>query len=106
MAKLFAYGSLQETDVQQTIFGRTLKGDADSLIGYTVTKIEIEEEFGMASYPIITSTEKLQDIIVGLLYEITDDELLQADTYEGVHYKRMEVLLESNQIAWTFTATN
>ncbi|AWG22147.1 gamma-glutamylcyclotransferase [Flavobacterium faecale] len=106
MAKLFAYGSLQETDIQQNIFGRSLKGTPDSLIGYTVTKIEIEEEFGMASYPIITSTEKREDVIKGLLYEITDEELLMADTYEGVHYKRMEVLLESNQIAWAFTATN
>lgn len=106
MAKLFAYGSLKDPDIQQNIFGRILKGTPDTLIGYTLTHIEIEEEFGMVTYRIITPTENLTDIIVGLIYDITDEELQEADTYEGLHYKRLEVLLESNQIAWTFTATN
>ena len=106
MVNLFAYGTLKDIDVQQDIFGRILKGTPASLIGYTITKIEIEEEFGMETYPIITATEDPKDIISGLLYELTDEEILLADTYEGLHYKRAEVTLESNEKAWAYIVTN
>jgi hypothetical protein len=50
MAKLFAYGTLKEKDIQENIFGRSLTG-TQTLLGYSV-QIEIEEEFGMETYPI------------------------------------------------------
>jgi gamma-glutamylcyclotransferase (GGCT)/AIG2-like uncharacterized protein YtfP len=106
MANLFAYGTLKDTDVQQDLFGRLLKGTPERLIGYTITKIEIEEEFGMETYPIITSTEDPKDIISGWLYEVTEEEIALADTYEGLHYKRAEVTVESNEKAWAYIVTN
>ncbi|GIZ08601.1 gamma-glutamylcyclotransferase family protein [Flavobacterium sp. UMI-01] len=106
MAKLFAYGTLKDTEIQQNIFGRILKGSPDSLIGYSLTHIQIEEEFGMATYPIIVETGNPDDIINGLLYEITDEDVQLADTYEGLHYKRIEVNLESKQTAWAYIVTN
>jgi hypothetical protein len=105
MGKLFAYGTLKDPEIQQNIFGRTLKGKSDTLVGYVVNEIKIEEEFGMVSYPIITKTDLIEDKIEGLIYEVSEMDLQQADIYEGKLYKRIEVLLESNELAWTYTAT-
>lgn len=105
MEKLFAYGSLKENDIQQTIFGRSLQGTPVTLMGYVVKEILIEEEFGMEPYPIIAATNNDEDTIDGMLYELTVRELQLADTYEGKYYKRIEVQLQSNEVAWAYSAT-
>lgn len=104
MENLFAYGSLNDREVQENIFGRVLTGTPDILVGYVVKKIEIEEEFGLVSYPIITATENPDDIINGFRYELSEILIQQADNYEGIHYKRLKVELQSKNLAWTYTA--
>ncbi|CAN1521943.1 Gamma-glutamyl cyclotransferase-like [Flavobacteriaceae bacterium] len=104
MQKLFAYGSLQHEDVQEDLFGRLLKGTPETLIGYELNEIQIEEEFGIVHYPIIMETNKAEDTISGIVYEVSLNELHQADLYEGKHYKRVEVQLQSNQKAWAYSA--
>jgi len=106
MEKLFAYGTLKDKDIQENIFGRSLEGVTDRLIGYVVDYIHIEEEFGIAKYPIINATENPKDVVEGILYEITEKEVGLADTYEGVLYKRIEVTLESGNTAWAYIVTN
>ena len=103
MQKLFTYGSLQHQDVQEDLFGRILKGTAETLIGYIVKYIQIEEEFGLIDYPIIVETKNPENTIQGIVYEVSTTELRQADRYEGKHYKRVEVLLQSNQKAWAYS---
>lgn len=105
MEKLFAYGNLREKDIQETVFGRILEGVPESLVGYAVKEIQIEEEYGIDTYPIITPTQNQDDTIDGILYDLTLRELQLADTYEGKHYKRIRVQLKSNEVAWAFTAT-
>ncbi len=104
MEKLFAYGSLQNEDIQKDLFGRILEGTPETLIGYVVKQIQIEEEFGIVNYPIITQTENQENTIIGMVYEISTKELLQSDLYEGLHYKRVEVQLQSKQKAWAYSA--
>jgi gamma-glutamylcyclotransferase (GGCT)/AIG2-like uncharacterized protein YtfP len=104
MEKLFAYGNLKEEDIQESVFGRILKGVPETLMGYVTKKIKIEEEYGIESYPIITATENREDSIIGIVYEVSFEELQLADKYEGMHYKRIEVKLQSNHTAWAFTA--
>jgi gamma-glutamylcyclotransferase (GGCT)/AIG2-like uncharacterized protein YtfP len=104
MEKLFAYGNLREEDIQETVFGRLLQGVPETLMGYAVKEIKIEEEYGIESYPIIEATQNQEDSISGMVYETTSQELELADRYEGKHYKRIEVKLQSNQTAWAFTA--
>jgi gamma-glutamylcyclotransferase (GGCT)/AIG2-like uncharacterized protein YtfP len=104
MEKLFAYGSLKEKEIQETIFGRTLHGVAETLMGYEVKEILIEEEFGMESYPIIAPTQNNEDTIDGIVYDLTLQELQLSDTYEGSHYKRVQVQLQSKEIAWAYSA--
>jgi gamma-glutamylcyclotransferase (GGCT)/AIG2-like uncharacterized protein YtfP len=106
MIKLFTYGTLQHEDVQENLFGRILEGTPEKLIGYVLKKIEIEEEFGIVQYPVIVETKNTTDFIDGFVYEITEKELNQADLYEGVHYKRVEVYLQSNQKAWAYSVAN
>ena len=105
LIKLFTYGSLQQDDVQENLFGRILSGTPETLIGYALKEIKIEEEFGIVYYPIIVETHKAEDTINGIVYDITTIELHQADLYEGLHYKRVEVQLQSNQKAWAYSVT-
>ncbi len=104
MENLFAYGTLKDKEIQEQIFGRILKGSPDQLIGYTIKDIQIEEEFGIINYPIILETKNAAESISGICYQLSERELELADTYEGMHYKRIEVQLESNETAWTYTA--
>lgn len=104
MIKLFTYGTLQHDDIQENLFGRILQGTLETLVGYALKEIQIEEEFGIVHYPIIVETNNPEDTINGIVYEITDKELHQADLYEGLHYKRVEVHLHSNQKAWAYSA--
>lgn len=106
MEKLFAYGTLKDKDIQENIFGRSLSGTPDRLIGYVINHIEIEEEFGLEKYPIITATNNPDDIVTGIVYDISEEDVHLADTYEGLHYKRIEVTLESLQTAWAYIVTN
>ncbi len=103
MQKLFTYGTLQNDDIQETIFGRQLQGTPEILIGYVIKEIQIEEEFGIVHYPIIMETNNPEDTINGIVYEITSIDLRQADLYEGLHYKRVEVHLQSNEMAWAYS---
>lgn len=103
MQKLFTYGTLQNEDIQENLFGRILQGTPEILIGYKLNEIQIEEEFGLMQYPIITETNKPEDTISGIVYEITTNDLHQADLYEGLHYKRVEVHLQSNEIVWAYS---
>ena len=104
MVKLFAYGSLQNEDIQKDLFGRILVGTPEILIGYIIKDIQIEEEFGLVHYPIITETHQPEDTIKGMVYTVTNQELRQTDLYEGLHYRRVEVHLQSNQKAWAYSA--
>jgi gamma-glutamylcyclotransferase (GGCT)/AIG2-like uncharacterized protein YtfP len=104
MENLFAYGTLNDKEVQERVFGRVLTGTPDVLRGYVLKRIQIEEEFGLTSYPIITATHNPEDILEGMRYKYNELQLEQADTYEGLYYKRIEVVLQSNEVAWTYTA--
>ena len=104
MENLFAYGSLREEEVQKTVFGRILKGVPEKLSGYAVKQIEIEEEFGIETYPIIVPSEDNEDAIHGIVYELTLEELQLSDTYEGNSYTRIEVPLQSKQMVWAYSA--
>lgn len=104
MIKLFTYGTLQHDDIQENLFGRILHGTPETLVGYALQEIQIEEEFGLIAYEILVETGNPEDTINGIVYSITQKELYQADLYEGFHYKRVEVHLQSNQKAWAYSA--
>jgi gamma-glutamylcyclotransferase (GGCT)/AIG2-like uncharacterized protein YtfP len=105
--RLFSYGTLQLTHVQLETFGRTLQGQKDSLQGYSLSYILIEDEAvvetsGMTHHPILTQSGNPDDNTEGTVFILTSEELQQADEYEADDYKRIRVDLISGTSAWVY----
>lgn len=105
--KLFSYGTLQQEDVQLGTFGRKLTGTPDALIGYKLSTLRITDPLvlrtsGKEVHPIVTFTGDAEDSVEGTLFEITPEELLQADDYEVADYKRILVPCRSGISAWVY----
>ena len=96
---LFSYGTLQSERVQLAVLGRKLSGTPDKLAGYILEQLRIRDEEALqvsniSHYPIAIATGKRQDRIEGIIYEISTDELLLVDNYEGKEYKRRSLCLK------------
>lgn len=109
MPKLFSYGTLQQENVQLATFGRTLVGSKDQLIGYQLGEIEITDEDVLAKsgkrfHPILLKTNNPTDKVAGVIFDITDNELAQADRYEvdAYAYARVEGNFDSGATAWIY----
>jgi len=105
--KLFSYGTLQYKKVQIKTFGRELKGIKDKLIGYKVSMIKINNQDVVSKseeseHPIIEYTGNSKDIVKGVLFNINDEELIKADSYEVEEYERISVILESEEKSWVY----
>ncbi len=105
--KLFSYGTLQQDDVQIATFGRLLKGTLDNLIGYRLNQVKIEDAkviaiSGKEYHPILIKTSEPSDTVVGTIFEISDNELKLADTYEVDAYVRVEGNFASGKTAWIY----
>lgn len=93
---LFIYGTLTETEVQQKVLGRMIKGIPDCLKGYKKSEIEIED----GVYPgIVLDTD---NVVNGLVIKITEGELKKIDEYETGAYRRERIVLESGLSAWVY----
>ena len=104
---LFAYGTLQTETVQLSLFGRKLDGRADTLVGYRLRMIRIEdEEFvqtsGTANHRNLEFTGDANDSVAGTAFVVTRSELEQADAYEPDGYERVMVQLRSGVNAWVY----
>jgi gamma-glutamylcyclotransferase (GGCT)/AIG2-like uncharacterized protein YtfP len=107
--QLFSYGTLQQPEVQLANFGRLLEGRPDTLPGYALSLIEIEDAHvvalsGSSHHPIVRATGDLADVIQGAVFNITADELTAADQYETDDYQRVLVRLKSGTTAWVYLA--
>ena len=102
MNKLFSYGTLQYKKVQIETFGRKLQGKRDKLIGYKISIIKINNQDVISKsealeHPIIEYTGNNKDIVKGVLFNINDEELIKADSYEVKEYEKIRVILESKK---------
>ena len=106
MEYLFSYGTLQRNDVQLRLFGRQLAGEKDVLPGYETAVIEINDAAFLAKGEAkdqLTATASNGASIEGTVFELTEAELLQADSYEPEGYSRIRVELVSGKEAWLYT---
>ncbi len=106
---LFSYGTLQLKTVQLETFGRELVGFKDSLLGYRIKQLEITDPnvlaiSGEKYHPIIVATGNYQDKVSGMIFEITAEELSQADKYEVDDYQRVLGNFASGRQAWIYAA--
>lgn len=105
---LFSYGTLQLEKVQLESFGRKLIGHKDVLKGYKLGQLQITDKdvlakSGQEFHPMaIPSTPSKNDKIAGVLFEITPEELAQADKYEVDDYKRVKCKFESGKEGWIY----
>lgn len=97
MEYLFTYGTLQDPQVQEYIFGRFLKGMPDALLGFKKMENAV-----YGRYPLVLQTNNYQDKVNGQVYEVTEDDLKKADIYETSAYKRKKFPLESGGTAWVY----
>ena|SRR5215831_18315618 len=96
---LFAYGTLRHKDVQTAIFGHELAGREDLLPGYSRTITES----GEVLYYNIEPSSSREYAVSGIVFEITEQELVAADNYEGDReYRRIFVTLRSGVQAWVY----
>jgi gamma-glutamylcyclotransferase (GGCT)/AIG2-like uncharacterized protein YtfP len=105
--RLFSYGTLQLEAVQQSTFGRRLMGEADALPGFAREMLKIEDAAvvatsGQTHHPIVSYTGRALDAVDGMVFEVTPEELRNADRYEVAAYKRVAVTLRSGRRAWVY----
>jgi gamma-glutamylcyclotransferase (GGCT)/AIG2-like uncharacterized protein YtfP len=106
---LFSYGTLQDEAVQMANFGRHLSGRRDSLRGYTLLPIKIDDPAvvalsGKAQHMIARRSADAADEVTGMVFEITAKELAAADRYEVSAYTRVQVTLKSGVNACVYVA--
>jgi hypothetical protein len=104
---LFAYGTLQTEAVQLSTFGRKLEGTPDTLTGYRLRMIRIEDQdfvatSGTADHRNLEFTGDQSDSVEGTVFKVTQPELEQSDAYEPAGYKRVLVQLRSGLEAWVY----
>lgn len=109
MAYLFSYGTLQKEKVQVETFGRILKGEKDILTEYKLGRVEITDpevlrKSNQQYHPILEFSGNIKDEVEGILFEVTDQEILQADEYEVDDYKRIETAFKSGKAGFIYIA--
>ena len=96
---LFSYGTLQLPAVQKATYGRLLEGRPDALVGWKLEPMRISDPgvvalSGLAVHTIARRTGDPADRIEGVVFAISDAELMATDAYE-VDPVRIETVLES-----------
>jgi len=106
MPLLFSYGTLQEEDVQRSLFGRTLVGRKDGLLGYELAMAPVADpEFartsGKTHHAILRPAHGASQV-EGTAFKVTEAELEITDKYEPAEYKRVEARLASGGNTWVY----
>jgi hypothetical protein len=104
---LFSYGTLQLERVQLAIFGRLLTGSSDALPGFDPESLRIEDAeviaiSGKSQHTIARFTGRESDSIPGTVFELTAEDIENADKYEVADCTRVAVTLGSGRRAWVY----
>ncbi len=109
--QLFSYGTLQYEKVQLATFGRKLIGHPDLLPGYFLKKVQITDPNVIATsgedvHSIVEYSGDPKNQISGMVFEVSLEEILEADRYEVADYKRIQVKLLSGIRAWVYVSNS
>jgi hypothetical protein len=104
---LFSYGTLQLDAVQMATFRRRLVGQSDALRGYATVPLQIDDPgvvalSGKAQHTMARFTGRESDVVAGMRFEVTPEEIRGADRYEVPAVKRIDVVLQSGEHAWVY----
>jgi len=109
MPLLFSYGTLQQREVQLSLFGRTLQGQPDVLPRFERTLVKIEDpataaELGESHHVNAAFNGRDDSRVTGTAFEVSDAELGAADEYERpAGYERVTARLASGRQAWVYS---
>src|SRR5258706_7758961 len=89
------------------IFGRRLAGTPDALRGFELVSLKIEDQTviaisGKAHHTMARFTGRASDVVSGMVFAVTPDEIQNADKYEVAAVKRVLVVLHSGVRAWAY----
>ena len=109
MEYLFSYGTLQEERIQLKLYGRLLKGENDTLPGYTIHLVEnknYDEQSGNDEkfHRLAVKSNNDEEGITGTLFELSGEEIIRTDEYEPDGYKRISATLLSGKTCWVYVA--
>lgn len=104
---LFSYGTLQDVKVQHAVFGKSVSGEPDAIVGYDLVPIMISSEeaiaiSGKAEHTTLVPAKGEGTPIEGIVFHITASDLASADRYESAEYHRIKVKLRSGVDAWVY----
>lgn len=95
---VFAYGTLRDPVVRNTVIGRKVHTKTDFLQGYCMEEIFLDGK----TYPIINKSVVSKNPVRGEVFEVFTNELRLIDIYESEAYKREKVILASGREAWVY----
>ncbi|GAB1646461.1 gamma-glutamylcyclotransferase family protein [Krasilnikovia sp. MM14-A1259] len=109
MPLLFSYGTLRDPAVQRANFGRELGGRPDALPGYAIRMLEITDPevlavSGETQHPIVVATGDDADTVPGMVFDVTEEDLIAADGYEVDDYHRVLLPMASGAQAWVYVS--
>ena len=98
--QLFTYGTLQDPRIQLKLFGKTLIGKPDTLMGFHQKQILLGAQY----YPTLVQKDPQysEEKITGTCYTLSQRDLTICDYYEGTAYQRIRVELVSKNTAWVY----
>jgi gamma-glutamylcyclotransferase (GGCT)/AIG2-like uncharacterized protein YtfP len=111
MPLLFSYGTLQQEAVQLSTFGRRLDGHRDELVGFEQGQFRVEDPAfvatsGQSQHAIVRFNGRSDSRVSGMVFEVSDAELVKADAYEPAGYQRVRAALASGKQAWVYAAVD
>jgi hypothetical protein len=107
---VFSHGSLQQPDVQVSIYGRALQVEPDELVDCIRTQVEVPPwhkaaASGTTHYANVEFVTGSGGRVAGMVFELTDAELLITDAYErDAEYVRILAQLASGRSAWVYVS--
>ena len=107
MGLLFSFGTLRQPDVQVAVFGHTLEGQPEQLPGFRLTTVAITDPevvriSGSAQHPMLERSGTRSDVVQGVVFDVTEEELAAADAYEDDCYARSAVRRLTGRQAWVY----
>ncbi|GLK16836.1 gamma-glutamylcyclotransferase family protein [Herbiconiux flava] len=103
---LFSYGTLRQESVQQAVFGRLIEGRDASIVGYSQEWLAISDPAVIAAsgsdrHPLLVP-DPTAPPVPGTVFELTPAELAAADAYEVDDYERVQLPLDTGELAWVY----
>ena len=99
MPYLFTYGTLQDPQVQVYVFGRTLEGQPEELPYFKWYKNAV-----YGRYPLVKPSNQKEDMVKGMAYKVSEQDLERCDVYETSAYTRKRFTLKSGIEAWVYVS--